>query len=59
MQELNIDRILIGLKYIDKELDEWDLYDPDDTHWQRISSEVYDLIDYLLKLSGKHNTKGE
>jgi hypothetical protein len=47
MEELDIDRILAGLKYINKELDEWDLYDPSPTHWDNIEDKVYDLIEYL------------
>ena len=42
-----LNKVLFELKRIDKELDDWDLYDPDDTHWCNIETIIWDLGQYL------------
>lgn len=42
-----INKVLTDLKLIEKELDDWDLYDPSQTHWNNVSTIVWDLGEYL------------
>lgn len=42
-----INKVLTDLKLIEKELDDWDLYDPAQTHWNNVSNIVWDLGQYL------------